>query len=116
MTTVLQKGEQWVTRRRAEWAAPHWTVEHTFATVVSVRYEVDVTIHQPLDDRTERFLEAARRSANRLIRFSGGGDSIRLTVEVAGMCREDAIRSAAREVAALFPACDSERYSEPRQR
>ena len=80
-----------------------------------MRYEVDVTIHQPLDDRTERFLESARRSANRLIRFSGSSRSISLTVEVAGMCREDAIRSAAREVAGIFPACESEKYSEPRQ-
>jgi hypothetical protein len=110
---ALPVGEQWVTAER-ERRTRHWTGEHTFDTVGPVRYEVDVTIHQPLDDRTERFLEAARRSANRLIRFTGGGESIRLTVEVAGMCREDAIRSAAREVAAIFPACDSERYGEPR--
>ena len=78
-----------------------------------MRYEVDVTIARPLDARTEQFLEAARRSANRLIRFSGDANSISLTVEVAGMGR-DAIRSAAREVAGIFPACDSEKYSEPR--
>lgn len=86
-----------------------------FDTVVFVRYEVDITIPKPLDDRTQRFLESARRSANRLIRFRGSSDSISLTVEVAGMCREDAIRSAAREVAGIFPACENERYSEPRQ-
>ena len=63
-----------------------------------MRYEVDVTIARPLDTRTEQFLEAARRSANRLIRFSGDANSINLTVEVAG----------------IFPACDSEKYSEPR--
>jgi hypothetical protein len=79
-----------------------------------MRYEVDVTIARSLDTRTEQFLEAARRSANRLIRFSGDAKSINLTVEVAGMCREDAIRSAAREVAGIFPACDSEKYGEPR--
>jgi len=79
-----------------------------------MRYEVDVTIARPLDARTEQFLEAARRSANRLIRFSGDANSISLTVEVAGMGREDAIRSAAREVAGIFPACDCEKYSEPR--
>ena len=61
------------------------------------------------------FFESARRSANRLIRFQGGPESIRLTVEVAGMCREDAIRSAAREVASIFPACENEKYEEPRQ-
>jgi hypothetical protein len=80
-----------------------------------MRFEVDVTIPKSLDDRTERFLEAARRSANRLIRFKGGTESISLTVEVAGMGREDAIRSAAREVAGIFPACENEKYSEPRQ-
>jgi hypothetical protein len=79
-----------------------------------MRYEVDVTITRPLDARTEQFLEAARRSANRLVRFSGDSRSISLTVEVAGMCRDDAIRSAAREVAGIFPACDSEKYGEPR--
>ncbi len=85
-----------------------------FATVVGVRYEVDVTIPQSLDGTTERFLESARRSANRLIRFTGGADSINLTVEVAGMCREDAIRAAVREVAGIFPACENEKYNEPR--
>ena len=79
-----------------------------------MRYEVDVTIARSLDARTEQFLEAARRSANRLIRFSGDATSISLTVEVAGLCREDAIRSAAREVAGIFPACDNEKYGEPR--
>jgi hypothetical protein len=86
-----------------------------FGTVVLVRYEVDITIPRSLDDRTERFLESASRSANRLVRFRGSADSISLTVEVAGMCREDAIRSAAREVAGIFPACENEKYSEPRQ-
>lgn len=80
-----------------------------------MRYEVDVTIPEPLDDRTQRFLESACCSANRLIRFEGGTHSISLTVEVAGMCREDAIRSAVREVAMIFPACESEKYGEPRQ-
>ena len=80
-----------------------------------MRYEVDVTIPKSLDDRTARFLESARRSANRLIRFKGGADCIRLTVEVSGMCREDAIRSAAREVAGIFPACENEKYGEPRE-
>ena len=79
-----------------------------------MRYEVDIAIPRSLDERTERFLESARRSANRLIRFRGGADSIVLTVEVAGMCREDAIRAAVREVAGIFPACENERYTEPR--
>ncbi len=85
-----------------------------FATVVLVRYEVDVTIPKSLDGPTGRFLESARRSANRLIRYTGGADSINLTVEVAGMCREDAIRAAVREVDGIFPACENERYNEPR--
>ena len=80
-----------------------------------MRYEVDVIIPKSFDERTEQFLESARRSANRLIRFTGSAETICLTVEVAGMCREDAIRSAAREVAGIFPSCEHEKYSEPRQ-
>jgi hypothetical protein len=78
-------------------------------------YEVDVIVPRPLDERTRRFLEAVQRSANRLVRFGGTAESTTLTVEVAGMCREDAVRSAAREVAGIFPACADEKYSEPRQ-
>ena len=37
----------------------HWTYEHTFATVVAMRYEVDITIPRSLDEQTERFLESA---------------------------------------------------------
>lgn len=85
-----------------------------FATVSLVQYEVDVIIPKGLDGRTECFLDSARRSANRLIRFSGSGESIVLTFGVAGMCREDAVRSAAREVAGIFPGCESEKYGEPR--
>ena len=78
-------------------------------------YEVDVTIPKPLDDKTRRFLDAVRHSANRVIRFGGDNASIKLTVEVAGMCREDAIRAAAGEVARIFPASADEKYSEPRE-
>ncbi len=77
-------------------------------------YEVDVTIVKLLDDRTRRFLEAVQHSANRVVRFNGHGGSTTVTVEVAGLCREDAIRSAAAEVARIFPASNDERYGEPR--
>lgn len=77
-------------------------------------YEVDVTIARSLDEKTERILEAVQSSANRLLRFHGDSTSIKLTVEVAAMVRDEAIRAAAREVAAIFPASDNEKYSEPR--
>jgi hypothetical protein len=43
--------------------------------------------------------DAVQRSANRLIRFSGDIASTRLTVDVAGLNREDAIRAASGKVA-----------------
>ncbi len=79
-----------------------------------MQYEVDVTIPRPLDQSSRRFLDAVQRSANRVIRFGGDDRSIRLTVEVSGMCREDAVKAAAGEVARIFPASNDERYSEPR--
>jgi hypothetical protein len=79
-----------------------------------MQYEVDVTIPKPLDDRTRRLLDSACRSANRVIRFTGSEQCLTLTVNVSGMGRDDAIRAAVREVASLFPACDNERYGEPR--
>ena len=81
-----------------------------------MQYEVDVTIAKPLDDRTRRFLDAVQRSANRVVRFTGNSASTKLTVEVAGLCREDAVRSTAAEVARIFPASNDERYGEPRQK
>jgi len=33
---------------------------------------------------------------------------------VAGLCREDAVRSAVREVASIFPGATDGRYGEPR--
>jgi hypothetical protein len=80
-----------------------------------MHYEVDVTIPAALDERNRRKLEAAERSANRIVRFEGDTRGIRLTVDVAGQSREEAIRSAVREVARLFPASDDERYGEPRR-
>ena len=80
-----------------------------------MRYEVEVTISKPLDDRTRRFLDAVQHSANRVVRFTGDDGSTKVTVEVAGLCREDAIRSAAAEVARIFPASNDERYGEPRE-
>jgi hypothetical protein len=80
-----------------------------------MRYGVDVTISKPLDDRTRRFLDAVQHSANRVVRFTGNALSTTVTVDVAGMCREDAIRSAAAEIARIFPASNDERYGEPRE-
>ena len=65
--------------------------ERMFGTVAGMRYEVDVTMPKGLDDRTWRFLDAVQRSANRLVRFRGDDGSITLTVDVAGMCREEAV-------------------------
>ena len=73
-----------------------------------MRYEVDVTIPRPLDERTREFLDACRRAANPVVRFSGDGRAIRLTVEVAGLSRNEAMRAAAGEVARILPNCDAE--------
>jgi hypothetical protein len=78
-----------------------------------MHYEVDVTIPRPLDEPTSRFLEAVCRSANRVSRFRGDGTGIHLTVEVSGMCREDAVRSAVREVAGIFPGRTDSTFGEP---
>jgi N-acetylglutamate synthase/N-acetylornithine aminotransferase len=78
-------------------------------------YEVDVTVPRPLDERTRQVLDACRRGANQVVRFDGDGRSIRLTVEVAGLSRTEAIRAAAGEVARILPDCDAE-FSELRQR
>ncbi len=80
-----------------------------------MRYEVDVMMPKALNDRTWRFLDAVQKSANQLVRFKGDAGSITLTVDVAGMCREDAVRAAAREVAGIFPNSSDEKYGEPRQ-
>jgi hypothetical protein len=80
-----------------------------------MHYEVDVTIPRPLDDQTTRFLESVCRSANRVSRFQGDSSGIRLTVEVSGMCREDAIRSAVREIAGIFPGRFDSRFGEPKE-
>jgi hypothetical protein len=78
-------------------------------------YEVDVTIPRPLDEPTGRFLDAVCRSANRVTRYRGDDQGILLTMEVVGMCREDAVRSAVREVASIFPGRTDGRYGEPRE-
>jgi hypothetical protein len=80
-----------------------------------MHYEVDVTIPRQLDEPTTRFLEAVCRSANRVSRFHGDRGGIHLTVEVSGMCREDAIRSAVREVAGIFPGRTDGTYGDPRE-
>jgi predicted metal-dependent peptidase len=80
-----------------------------------MHYEVEVTIPKALDEQTRRFLDAVQRSANRLVRFSSDGVSIKLIVEVSGMCREDALRAAAGEVARIFPNSNDEKYGEPLQ-
>ncbi len=80
-----------------------------------MNYEVEVTMAKALDDQTRRFLDAVQRSANRLVSYSGDSSSIRLTVEVAGMGHEDAVRAAAGEVSRIFPASNDEKYGEPRR-
>jgi hypothetical protein len=80
-----------------------------------MHYEVDVTIPRPLDEPTSRFLQAVCRSANRVSRFRGDGAGIHLTVEVSGMCREDAVRSAVREIAGIFPGRTDSRFGEPKE-
>ena len=80
-----------------------------------MHYEVDVTIPRPLDEQTTRFLESVCRSANRVSRFHGDDTGICLTLDVSGMCREDAIRSAVREIAGIFPGRTDGRYGEPRE-
>jgi hypothetical protein len=80
-----------------------------------MRYEVDVIIARPLDERMRRFLDSVQHSANRVTRFAGGEASITVTVEVAGTCRTDALRAAAGEVARVFPGCSDEKYGEPRE-
>ena len=86
-----------------------------FATFALMHYEVEVIIPKALDDTTRRFLDAVQRSANRLVRFSGDSASITLTVEMAGMRREDAVRAAASEVARIFPNRHDEKFGEPRE-
>jgi hypothetical protein len=80
-----------------------------------MHYEVEVTIPRPLDEPTTRFLEAVCRSANRVSRFHGDGDGTHLMVEVSGMCHKDALRSAVREIAGIFPGRIDVRYGEPRE-
>ncbi|MGH9079256.1 MAG: hypothetical protein ACRDYE_04095 [Acidimicrobiales bacterium] len=80
-----------------------------------MKYEVDVCIGKPLDERTRRFLETVQHSANRVIRFAGGQRSLTITVEVTGAGRTDALRAAAGEVARIFPGCVNEKYGEPRE-
>jgi hypothetical protein len=77
-------------------------------------FQVEVTVRQPLDEKTRRFLEAARLSANRIIRFTGDGRFIKLTVEAAGLTHDEALRSAAGEVARILPASKPE-FEEPRR-
>jgi hypothetical protein len=87
--------------------------EHTFDTVAIMHYEVEVIIPKPLDSQTCLFLDAVQRSANPLVRFSGDERTTKLLVEVSGMCRNDAVKAAAGEVARIFPASSDEKYGEP---
>ena len=83
--------------------------EHVFVYARPMAtYEVEVVVAQPLTDKAERFLVAAQRSANQIVRFRGGDGVIRLTVAAAGTSRNEAIRQAAREVAKVFPAGEPE--------
>lgn len=86
-----------------------------FVIVPTMRFEVDVTIARPLDDRTRRFLQAVQQSANGVARFGGDDRSVTLTVAVSAGDRTGALRAAAGEVARVFPGCGDEKYAEPRQ-
>jgi hypothetical protein len=68
-----------------------------------MRYEVEVVVPRPLNDKTAQFLSAAMLSANKVLWFCGDGHCVRLTVEAVGMTRNEAIRQAAREIAKIFP-------------
>jgi len=80
-----------------------------------MHYEVDVILNQALDAKTRQFLEVVQASANRVVRFRGDEQSIRLTVDVVGQCREEATRAAAGEVARIFPASNDEKYLDIRE-
>ncbi len=67
-----------------------------------MRYEVEVIIPNPLDEKTRQFLNAVRSSANRVVRFRGDGRSTMVTVRVDGVMKDDAVRAAAREIASIF--------------
>ena len=80
----------------------------------TMRYEVEVIIPNPLDEKTRQFLNAVRSSANRVVRFRGDGRSTMVTVRVDGVMKDDAVRAAAREIASIFPRSEDEKYGEPR--
>ena len=61
-----------------------------FAGFGPLHHAVDVLRNRPLTDQTRRLLEAVVTSANRVVGFRGNDQSICLTVNVAGMTRNDA--------------------------
>ena len=76
-------------------------------------FEVDVVVHQPLDEQAERFLTSVQRSANRVVRFRGDERSIVITVEAHAYDREGAVRAAVQEVAHIYPLVKFETTGEP---
>jgi hypothetical protein len=89
-------------------------VEHMFATVASMHFEVEVVVQHPLNKQAERFLSSVQRSANRVLRFRGDDRRIVVTVEAHAYDREGAVRAAIQEVAHIYPLMQFEASGEPR--
>jgi hypothetical protein len=79
-----------------------------------MRYEVDMVVQTPFDDRARRFLAAVQSSANRVLRFRGDASSITITVEAHAMDRGGAIKAARREIAHIYPGGDYLEVGDPR--
>jgi len=79
-----------------------------------MHFEVDVVVHQPLDEQAKQFLSSVQRSANRVVRFSGDDRRIIVTVEAHAYDRAGALRAATQEVAHIYPLVRFEPTGEPR--
>jgi hypothetical protein len=79
-----------------------------------MRYEVDMVVQQPLDDRARRFLTEVQKSANRVLRFHGDDSTITIVVEAHGMDQDDAIRLARGHIARIYPGAEYQAVGEPR--
>jgi hypothetical protein len=80
-----------------------------------MRYEVDVIVQHPLDERAGRFLSDVLRSANKVVGFRGDDRTITLTVEAHAMDRQGAVGAAIREVASIYPLVQFRASGPPRR-
>jgi hypothetical protein len=80
----------------------------------TMRYEVDMVVQQPLDDKATRFLTEVQKSANRVLRFHGDESSITIVVEAHGMHQDDAIKSARGQIARIYPGAEYQAVGEVR--